>query len=86
MLIVATHNGTFHADDVFAYAILKAATDGRLELVRSRDARHLAGADVVFDVGGTFDREARRYDHHMRDKPHRDSGEPFSSAGLVWRF
>jgi uncharacterized UPF0160 family protein len=85
MLKVTTHNGTFHADDVFAFAILRAATDGAVELIRTRDASLWAAADVVFDVGGTYDREARRYDHHMRDKPLRPSGEPFSSAGLVWR-
>ncbi|MBC7950577.1 MAG: MYG1 family protein [Rhodospirillaceae bacterium] len=85
MLKVATHSGSFHADDVFAYAILKAATGGRLELTRTRDGDVLAQADVVFDVGGTYDPQARRYDHHMRDKPLRDDGAPYSSAGLVWR-
>lgn len=85
MLKVATHSGTFHADDVFAFVILKAATAGELDLIRTRDGDLLAAADVVFDVGGTYDRDARRYDHHMRDKPMRPGGEPFSSAGLVWR-
>jgi len=85
MLTVATHSGTFHADDVFAFAILRAATDGAITLTRSRDAALLAAADVVFDVGGTYDRAVRRFDHHMRDKPTRPNGEPFSSAGLVWR-
>lgn len=85
MLIVATHNGTFHADDVFAYAILKAASAGAVELRRTRDAALLDGADVVFDVGGSFDPARRRYDHHMRDRPLRPGGEPYSSAGMVWR-
>lgn len=85
MLNVATHSGTFHADDCFAYAILHAATGGALSLARSRDAAVWAAADVVFDVGGLFDPATRRYDHHMRDKPLRPNGEPFSSAGLVWR-
>ena len=85
MLNVATHNGTFHADDVFAYSMLKAATGGQIKLLRTRNADLLAGADVVFDVGGIFDRASHRYDHHMRDKPIRPTGEPFSSAGLVWR-
>lgn len=85
MLIVATHDGTFHADDVFAFAILTAATGGTLELVRSRDAQRLEAADVVFDVGGSFDPARRRYDHHMRERPLRPGGEPYSSAGMVWR-
>ncbi|MGE5548408.1 MAG: MYG1 family protein [Solirubrobacterales bacterium] len=82
---VATHNGTFHADDAFAFAILRTAAGGAVELVRTRDQSVIATADVVFDVGGIYDRAARRYDHHMRDKPLRPNGEPFSSAGLVWR-
>jgi len=85
MLTAATHSGTFHADDVFAYAILGAATAGQVALIRSRDAAVLAAADVVFDVGGSCDPANRRYDHHMRERPLRPSGEPFSSAGLIWR-
>ncbi len=85
MLKVATHSGTFHADDVFAYAILKAATAGQLELTRTRDGEILAAVDVVFDVGGIFDAGTRRYDHHMRDKPLRADAAPYSSAGLIWR-
>jgi len=85
MLQVATHNGTFHADDVFAFAVLKAATNGQLELTRSRDDALFAAADVLFDVGGVCDPSRHRYDHHMRDKPYRDDGMPFSSLGLVWQ-
>ncbi|MBR9971955.1 MYG1 family protein [Magnetospirillum sulfuroxidans] len=85
MLLAATHSGSFHADDVFAFAILKAATDGAVSLTRSREAAVWDAAQVVFDVGGIFNPAAGRYDHHMRDKPLRDSGEPFSSAGLIWR-
>jgi len=85
MLTVATHSGSFHADDCFAYAILRAATKGELTLARSRDKADWDRADVVFDVGGVFDPAKRRYDHHMRDKPLRPNGESYSSAGLVWR-
>lgn len=85
MTVVATHNGTFHADDCFAYAILRAALGDGIELVRTRDLEILDRADVVFDVGGSCDPAEGRYDHHMRDKPLRPNGEPFSSAGLVWR-
>jgi len=85
MLTVATHNGTFHADDVFAFAVLRAATNGQLELTRSRDDALLAAADVLFDVGGVCDPSRHRYDHHMRDKPMRADGMPFSSVGLVWQ-
>lgn len=84
MLLAATHNGSFHADDVFAFAILKAATNGALSLTRSRQSTDWQAAAVVFDVGAVFDPANGRYDHHMRDKPLRPSGEAYSSAGLVW--
>ena len=85
MLKVTTHSGTFHADDVFAFTMLRTATQGRLQLTRTRDASLLAAAVVVFDVGGVLDTATGRYDHHMRNGPKRPSGEPFSSAGLIWR-
>jgi uncharacterized UPF0160 family protein len=82
---VATHSGTFHADDVFAFAVLRAALD-RVELVRSRDPQELERADLVFDVGGLYEPERRRYDHHMRERPLRPDGTtPYSSVGLIWR-
>lgn len=85
MLVAATHSGSFHADDVFAFAILKAATGGQVRLTRSRDAADWDAAQVVFDVGNVYDPGRGRYDHHMRDKPLRDNGEAYSSAGLIWR-
>ncbi len=82
---VATHSGTFHADDVFAFAVLRAARND-VELVRSRDSQELEQADVVFDVGGLYEPERRRYDHHMRERPLRPDGTtPYSSVGLIWR-
>ncbi len=81
---VVTHSGQFHADDVFAFAVLQTAL-GDIDLVRSRDAHVIAEADLVFDVGGVYDVDRRRYDHHMRDLPRRPDGIPYSSVGLIWR-
>lgn len=81
---VATHSGTFHADDVFASAVLRAAL-GNFDFVRTRDPALIAAADIVFDVGGIYDPAAKRYDHHMRDLPRREDGTPYSSVGLIWR-
>lgn len=81
---VITHSGTFHADDVFAFVVLRAAL-GDFNFIRTRDAGLIEGADLVFDVGGTYDPENRRYDHHMRDLPRRPDGTPYSSVGLIWR-
>ena len=90
-----THDGSFHADDVLAHAVLSGIPRFKdAELVRTRDADLIASAgtsDVVFDVGFVFDPLTNRFDHHMRDKPLRletHDGEriPYSSVGLVWRF
>jgi uncharacterized UPF0160 family protein len=81
---IATHSGTFHADDVFAYSVLRDAL-GAFEFMRTRDMALIDSADIVFDVGGIYDPAQGRYDHHMRDLPRRDDGTPYSSVGLVWR-
>jgi len=33
---------------------------------RTRDADELAQCDVVVDVGGVYDADSHRYDHHQR--------------------
>lgn len=81
---VVTHSGTFHADDVFAFSVLREAV-GDFPFTRTRDASVIASADLVFDVGGVYDPARGRYDHHMRDLPRREDGTPYSSVGLIWR-
>ncbi len=77
-LSIATHSGPFHADDVMATALLRVFVDGDAEVVRTRDPERIAPADVVVDVGGSFDPEARRFDHHQASY----TGDR-SSAGMV---
>jgi uncharacterized UPF0160 family protein len=81
---IVTHSGTFHADDVFAYSILRDAMNA-FEFVRTRDMALIDSADIVFDVGGVYEPPQGRYDHHMRDLPRREDGTPYSSVGLIWR-
>ena len=88
--LLATHGGTFHLDDVFAYAVLWLAlglreVGGDHTLLRTRDPERIAGADLVWDVGALYDPVAGRYDHHQRGAPVREDGTPLSAAGLVWR-
>lgn len=87
-IIFGTHNGPFHADDAMAAAIVRMGQDPRdtMEIVRTRDYSVLAGCDVVADVGGVYNPEARRYDHHQRTFTDvRESGIKYSSAGLLWK-
>lgn len=83
---LVTHSGTFHADDVCAYAIL-ADLYPEAALERTRDPARIAHdpeGSVVFDVGGVYDPDQRRFDHHQADAPTRPDGLAYASFGLVW--
>ncbi len=77
-MLVATHDGPFHADDVAALALIRVFLDPTASVVRTRDPARIAEADVVVDVGGTFDPARGRFDHHQASY-----GGRHSSAGMV---
>lgn len=84
-ITIVTHNGNFHADDVFSIAALKHIFPS-FNLVRTRDLDVIASADIVIDVGGEYDPESGRFDHHQRGGAgQRDNGIPYSSFGLIWQ-
>ncbi len=77
-----THDGTFHADEVTACALLLTWNCiDRDKIVRSRDMHILASCEYVCDVGGIYDPKKKRFDHHQQDY----QGE-LSSAGMVWKY
>ncbi|MEK7116746.1 MAG: MYG1 family protein [Patescibacteria group bacterium] len=84
-----THNGDFHSDDVFACAALllwAEKTDNKIKIIRSREKEIIEKADMVVDVGGIFDPEKNRFDHHQRNGAgKRENGIPYASFGLVWK-
>ena len=51
---IVTHNGNFHADDVFSVAALKSIFP-TFNLIRTRNVDVIAKADIVIDVGGEYD-------------------------------
>jgi uncharacterized UPF0160 family protein len=82
---IATHNGNFHADDVFSIAAFKSIFPS-FKLIRTRDLELIAGADIVIDVGGEYDPDTDRFDHHQRGGAgERENGIPYSSFGLIWQ-
>lgn len=84
-MLIATHPGSFHADDVFAVATLGLAL-GSFDVVRTRDEALHAGADVRVDVGGQADAATGDYDHHQKGGAgERPNGIRYASFGLVWR-
>jgi uncharacterized UPF0160 family protein len=89
---IATHDGSFHADEVFAIATLQllgedpAGAPASLELVRTRDRDLIAGADLRIDVGFRDDPATGDFDHHQRNFDRaRPNGVRYASFGLVWR-
>ncbi|MDH5394077.1 MAG: MYG1 family protein [Gammaproteobacteria bacterium] len=82
---IVTHNGNFHADDVFSIAACKSIFPG-FKLIRTRDLKLIASADIVIDVGGEYDPDTDRFDHHQRGGAgERENGIPYSSFGLIWQ-
>lgn len=80
----ATHDGVFHADDVFGAALLRMAYPA-IEIERSRDPKVLTAADIRFDVGGRSDPATGDYDHHQREGAgKRANGIPYAAFGLLW--
>ena len=83
-MIVATHDGMFHADDVFAVAmILQLHPDARV--IRTRDPDLLRGADIRIDVGLKY-APPTDFDHHQDGAPTRSNGTPYAAAGLVAKY
>lgn len=84
-MLIATHDGSFHADEVFAIAALSLLGDP-VEVVRTRDRDALAHADLRVDVGFRDDASTGNFDHHQRDfMGARNNGVRYASFGLVWR-
>ena len=82
---IVTHDGNFHADDVFSVAALKCVFPS-FNLVRTRNLELIANADIVLDVGGEYEAGADRFDHHQRGGAgERENGIPYSSFGLIWQ-
>jgi uncharacterized UPF0160 family protein len=74
-----THDGSFHADEVTACSLLLLLDCiDREKIRRTRDPAVLDQCDFVCDVGGVYDPERRRFDHHQID--YKGS---MSSAGMI---
>lgn len=86
---IVTHDGVFHADEVFATALIKLIAksnnnESKIEVVRTRNPKilqeHLELENsIVIDVGNS------EFDHHQELKYNTINGEeiPMSSFGLV---
>ncbi len=79
---VGTHDGTFHADEVTACALLILFDlIDKDKIIRTRDPHMLAECEFVCDVGAIYDPRSKRFDHHQSEY----RGE-LSSAGMIWLY
>jgi len=88
-LLIGTHSGTFHCDEVVATMLLTLLHgSSNIRVIRSRNPSYLAKCHIVVDVGAVYDPENHRYDHHQRGFEE-TFGEGYktklSSAGLTWK-
>jgi len=82
---IVTHSGNFHTDEIFAVATLLLIYPDAT-VVRSREQEIIDQADIVVDVGGIYDPEKFRFDHHQPGGAgKRDNGIPYASFGLIWK-
>ncbi len=72
-----THGGKFHADDVFATALLQ---------ILRPDIRITRGFTVPDDFDGiVYDVGFGMFDHHQEPRESRPNGVPYAAFGLLWR-
>lgn len=87
-ITIVTHSSGFHTDDVFAVAtlLLVLGENKNIEVLRSREKEVIERGDYVVDVGGIYDPENNRFDHHQEGGAGaRDNTVPYASFGLVWK-
>lgn len=76
---MGTHDGTFHADEVTACALLLLFDRiDKDKITRTRDLEKLKCCDYVCDVGGSYEPKNHIFDHHQVDY----EGD-MSSAGMI---
>lgn len=65
---IITHNGQFHADEIFACALLQCLFGDQIPVERTRD---ISAEDIddptvwVLDVARMYDRDKKVFDHHQ---------------------
>jgi uncharacterized UPF0160 family protein len=70
-ITIVTHNGIFHADEVLGVISLKKKLDKyniKSKLIRTRDPKVIESSDIAIDVGGIYDPDNLRFDHHQDPK------------------
>lgn len=79
---IGTHDGSFHADEVSACALLIVfGLAEKDKIFRTRDLKVLNDCEFVCDVGGIYDPSKKLFDHHQAEYQ-----GSLSSAGMVLEY
>lgn len=82
-MLIATHDGTFHADETTACAVITYLFDNA-SVIRTRDPDLMEKADLIIDV--SLQNDERHYDHHSKEFTEgRENGIRYATAGLIWK-
>lgn len=73
-----THNGTMHADEVFATAFLSLLFDNFKVARVSEIPKDISTNAIIYDIG------KEKFDHHQSNARIRDNGIKYSSFGLLF--
>ena len=73
-----THNGTMHADEVFATAFLSLYFENFKVARVSEISKDTSTKAIIYDIG------KGKFDHHQKDARIRDNGIKYSSFGLLF--
>ena len=81
-IILGTHSGIFHCDEIIALSILLLLFEEKYEIfiIRTRDVELLKNnCKILIDIGGGV------FDHHQPGgNGKRENGVNYASAGLIW--
>ncbi|KAJ3437361.1 protein myg1 [Anaeramoeba flamelloides] len=86
---IAVHSGTFHLDDALSCYMIKLLPEYKNHTItRTRDETEINESDIVVDVGGIYDHEKKRYDHHQKGFNETYSTEfktKLCGAGMIYK-
>lgn len=88
IVTLVTHDGSFHADEVMATAILDLVLTSQgkeVKVIRSSREADFSAGDIVYDIGREYNQATHRYDHHQPAGAGERNSIPYASAGLIWK-
>jgi len=86
-IMIGTHPGLMHKDDVVSVALVMIEHPelrSDVKIVRTRNEELLEKCDLILDVGMKYD-GVKYFDHHQEDVPVYENGIKYSACGLYLR-